>query len=345
MVLDKSSYTDQIFQHLSGPFPILDSFGISAAPLHRPALKLPPGPVFPQLKKLYINGISTFFGSQRFIHVTEFRWHTGGVQLVGMDDSLKTLEQFPLLERVWIEFHTDPKPFINPPIITLQHVQEMTISRFSTPSTPMRLPDILVYLRLPRLKTLCVQAFPYLCTNPSYPIFPTTTFGDQFPNLAEFPELEVDVGSGEATFRNTSQATLTYRTELFSNYVLTEKKAWDGLPLHSVRRLIANTPFQPISLYRRREWFIELLEDLTCLEHIELEGECDDAIRWLCDEIMQEKRFVHIKTLAIRCDERDTHRVLELKCLADGAGLATTVICIQDSEEESNEETDLEGSG
>ena len=55
------------------------------------------------------------------------------VEMVGF---LRTLEQLPSLERVYVTFHAKFTPLVDPrmPVVTLPHVQEMSLSRTSTNS-------------------------------------------------------------------------------------------------------------------------------------------------------------------------------------------------------------------
>ena len=110
-----------------------------------------------------------------------------------------------------------------------------------------------------------------------------------------------------------------------------------GLPFDSVRRLTVNN----IRLSVRQRFEITLLAELlqklfAFLEYLELEGECDDTIRWLLYEAAWIRRKhttpdAKLQTLIIRCGEHDGDRAYRLKCLAlDEASLATTVICIPD---------------
>ena len=268
--------------------------------------------------------------------------------MVQMNHFLETLEQLPSLERVYVVFCSDMYSNITPHMTTLPLVQTMSLSRFGKNSIIAEsLPQILGCLRLPKLTSLSVQASPQFA--PFHSIFPVISFDEHLPNLAELPELKVDMGSGEATFRNPSRATLKYRTELLLNYNFIEKNLWGDLPLRSVRKLTINMPRQPIfqEIAFGCMWFIELLQDLTGLEHLELGGGCGGAILWLCHEISQETAPARIQTLMVRYGEHERPQALRLKQLADAAGLTTTLICVPDpgARGENEVETDTGGSG
>ena len=335
MRLDKSSSIDQFLNRLDCLVPTLHTFSISAIDHHLGILEVPSGlhsPLFPSLKKLNIDGISAFHGPQLFPYVTELTWRTGRHWPIEMVDFLGTLEQLPSLKRVYVTFHPSFVALVNSPVsvVTLPHVQEMSL--VSSPGTDLfersRFPDILEYLQLPNLTKLYVEPLSMTAGMTRPLIFPSTTLGQKFPNFTELPELHVDMGSREATFRNMSRATLKYRMEVMGNYNHMERKDWKGLPLLSVQRLIVNIAPQPVRMAFKNTWLVGLLKDLKSLKHLELGGECGDAIQWLCGEMMQDKRSIPIKTLCIRCGGHDMDLARWLKRLAGIVGIAATVICV-----------------
>ena len=328
--LNRSSSFNQIVERLRYPIPTLHTFRISAIHPFPPALGFPSGvndAFFLHSKKLEIRGISAFHGPNLFPYVTELTLSTNGYEMVQMNHFLETLEQLPLLERVYVVFCSGMCSDITPHMTKLPLVQTMSLPRLGKSSSEaVNLPRILGYLRLPKLTSLSLQIFPHLTS--LRPIFPVISFGEHLPNFVELPELKVDIGSGEATFRNSSGATLKYQTELLLDYNSVERNLWGDLPLRSVRRLTINMAHQPI--FQDCMWFIELLRDLTGLEHLELGGECGGAIRWLCGEISEETTSIRIQTLIVRYGEHERLQALRLKQLADAAGLTTTLICVPD---------------
>ena len=178
-------------------------------------------------------------------------------------------------------------------------------------------------------------------------IFSVRSFDERLPNFAELAELEVDMGPGEATFRNPSRATLKYRTELLSDYNSIGRNFWGDLPLRSERRLTMNMARQLIVQELERRRLIELLRNLTGLEHLELGGECGGAILWVCRGISEETTSIHIRSLIVRRGEHERDQAFSLKHLADAAGLTSTLICVPypAAREESEEEMDTSGSG
>ena len=136
-----------------------------------------------------------------------------------MVDFLHTSTQLPSLERVYVTFHAGFRAAVDEnhePVVTLPRVQEMSLSR-TNPIKELCFPDVLKYLQLPRLTTLCVELLECQ-VRPEHPIFTENMVNQQLPNFAELPELHVDTGSGEITFRNPSRATLKYRTDESRQY-------------------------------------------------------------------------------------------------------------------------------
>lgn len=74
-------------------------------------------------------------------------------------------------------------------------------------------------------------------------------------------------------------------------------------------------------------WFVKLLRDLKHLHHLELERECEDAIRWLCREMKEGAGSLPVRTLTLPCGGG---QVLGLKRLADADGLTARFIHIPD---------------
>ena len=333
--------------HLHYPIPTLCVFRIIADPLRLRTLEFPSdirNPFFSHSKKLEIEGVSAFRGYQTFPHVTELTLETNPYLSMPMDSFLSILEQLPVLERVCITFRTDLYTDPVPHMVTLPHVQEMSLSASSRAEMAVRIPHILEFLRLPGLTSLRLRAMPKLVT--FRPVFPVTTFDEHLPNLAELPELHVKLGmsSGEVTFRSPSHATLEYLTGRLSSFDPHERILWRELPLHSVRRLTASMVFTPSD--QELEWLIELLRHLKFLEVLELGGECGRALSRLRYYMAREATSFHIQTLTVRRGggEYARRQALRLKRLFDVASLNITMVCIPEIHEERGAKADADSS-
>ena len=131
---------------------------------------------------------------------------------------------YPLNANIRPSMSTD----VNPRIVTLPHVREMSLSVSSMARMAAHLPHILEFLQLPELTSLCVHAMSRV-DKKFHPVFPVTAFDERLPNFAKIPELQVDMSSGEVTFRS------------------------QELPLHSVRRLTVNLVLRPTLTPQIRE--------------------------------------------------------------------------------------------
>jgi len=302
----------QVAQHLHSPIPTLHVFRIIAITPGLHTLDFHSGlrlPFFLHSKKLEIEGISAFRANQAFPYVTELTLDTNAYLSMPMDSFLSMLEQLPMLERVHIAFRADLHTGTVPRMVTLPHVQEMSLSASSNRiERTARIPHILEFLRLPNLTSLGLRAMPKLVT--FRPIFPVTTFDENLPNLAELPELQIklDMSSGEAIFRG-PRATLKYLTGPLSSYDIHERIFWRELPLHSVRKLTVNIVHPPSD--QELEWFIGLLRDLRFLEDLELDGECDRALARL-------RRYIAPEEVSLRCWR--SGRILNLSARSRGSG-------------------------
>ena len=139
----------------------------------------------------------------KFLFVTELVLDTSATYCTQW--LLETFKQFQSLEKIHITLHQPLDPITSPPnVITLSHVQEMSLSMFHTTTFPTYFPQLFLYLRLPKVASLCVQAFGKAI--PPRPLFPAQAFCDHLPNFTQLPELQVHMGnsSPELTFRSTS---------------------------------------------------------------------------------------------------------------------------------------------
>jgi hypothetical protein len=195
------------------------------------------------------------------------------------------------------------------------------------PSVDLQLPHILESLNLPRLTSLCVRMLPGAEKSPL--IFPIS-FGEHLPNLARLPDLRVNVGTSSdgATFQSPFRATLKYFAQQLVDYGSNERLLWEGVPLYSVRRLTAN--MGPRSPNQGVRWLCGLLGDLKFLEHLELGGKCDGALRCICDEIEQRNLPLYVQTMTVHHGEQGKSEAQRLKHLANAAGVVVTLICTSD---------------
>ena len=332
----------QVVEHLHSPIPTLRVFRIITDTPELHTLEFHSdlqGPFFLHSKKLEIEGISAFHAYQAFPHVTEFTLHTNAYHSTPMDPLLRMLEQFPALERIHITFYADLHTKPTPHMVTLPHVQEMSLSASSWGKV-VRIPHILQFLRLPNLTSLCLRAMPKLAT--FRPVFPVTKFDEHLPNLVELPELqiELDMLFSEATFRGPSQAILKYLIGPLSSYDLHERIFWRELPLHSVRRLTVNMVFPPSD--QALEWLVGLLRDLKFLEGLELGGECDRALSRLRYCMSRGDISLRIQTLIVHRGGYARTQALVLKDLIDATGLNVTLICPPDPEVQEGREVETE---
>ena len=334
--VDDSSCFSQIAKHLYYPIPMLSACRITFGYRVR-TMEFPSDiekPFFLYSKKLELEGVSGFRGLQTFPHVTELGLHTHyhPYPPMPMDSFLSIFEHLPALERVSILFFTDLHIDPIPRMITLPHVQEMSLSKSTADGIgiPISIPHILEFLQLPNLTSLCFRVTEKRRELLFQPVFPVTTFDRHLPNLAALPELQVKFGmsSGEATFRSPSQATLKYFAGPFSSYGGQERIHWRELPLHTVQKLTVNMVFPPS--VQELEWFIELLRDLKFLEGLELEGECDRALSRFRHYVSHEAISLRIQTLTVRRGGYTRRQALRLKRSFDAAGLNITFIFIPD---------------
>ena len=341
---DEPSSLSEFEYHLRHPIPTLHTFRISVnGGRYDPRLEFPldlRNPSFSHVKKLELKGFLTPWDYE-FPYVTELVLDTSPTGSINR--ILKTLEQFPALEKVHITFRREMEPVFHADVTTLPHVREMSLSMFKTIVFPPRLPTIFVSLRLPNLTSLRIQTSGNVMARRI--ALPLQTFYDRLPNFAELPELQVKMGnsSPELTLRSTSQATLKYLPGKW-DYDRLGREVWGGLPLDSVQRMTVDMVHRPSD--RKFQWFIVLLRDLMWLEHLELDGECEDAIQWLCREMKEGTRSLPIQTLTVRCGKHVRRQALRLKRLADAAGLTTTLVRVPDpgAYKKGEVETDPEGS-
>jgi hypothetical protein len=298
-------------ESLRCPIPTLRSFRIDAEyGLHIRDLKLPSSILngsFSHLKKLEIGVVSSFRGSpEAFPCVTELTLHTNAAQGALLD----TFEQLPSLEKVHITFRPriDFEPDLDSVlrVVTLPHVKEMSLSTFKWHGlNPREIPwRIIGFFDLPNLTSLRVQSADSVFPYPILP-GPITPFGEKFPNLAELPELRVDLGltSSEISFKGPSQAVFSWimpgRPQ--QTPFLDHAHTLQTILLRSVRRL---TVYVRGAEERDGDgWLVDFLRDLTSLERLEVGGECGGVLKRLYSDIVKGKFRLHIKNLIVRGGE------------------------------------------
>ncbi|KAF9645669.1 hypothetical protein BDM02DRAFT_474690 [Thelephora ganbajun] len=210
MVTSDSSNFRTIAHYLQKPIPTLRKFSI-ITPSGQNTLELPSdidNNLFLHVKKLHLEGMSSFRAPHAFAHVAELRWHVRSSSQIQIAGLLDTLEQLVALERIVIVFQsrhsyiiTDPTPHL----VTLARVQRMSLH-----CTREGIPPILEFLKLPNLIYLFVgtaRTFPW-----PFPTLPITSFDQHLPNFAELPEMEVCTRNDQSrvSFRSSSQASLDY---------------------------------------------------------------------------------------------------------------------------------------
>jgi hypothetical protein len=214
-VRDQSSFSKCV-EYLHCPIPTLHSLYLDAGYyLYLRELE-PPSSLshgfFSHLKKLDIGVVSSFRGLPHiFPCVTELTLRTTSIRRIALVDAL---EQLPALEKIHIMFY--PRIIFEdfgptPRALTLPHVKEMSLSASTMYGRSREIPwNIVESLKLPNLTSLRVQSahsdfFPD-------PILPVAHFGENLPNLAELPELQIDLGtpSSEISFRGPSQAVFSW---------------------------------------------------------------------------------------------------------------------------------------
>ena len=214
-VRDQSSFS-KCAEHLHRPIPTLHTLHLVAGYYHYlRELELPSNlsnGFFSHLKKLDIGVVSSFRGLPHiFPCVTELTLRTNSIREIALVD---TFEQLPTLEKIHIMFYPritfeDFGP--TPRAVTLPHVKEMSLSASTMYGRSRGVPwNIVESFKLPNLTLLRVQSahsdfFPD-------PILPVAHFGENFPNLAELPELQINLGtpSSEISFKGPSQAVFSW---------------------------------------------------------------------------------------------------------------------------------------
>ena len=298
---DTRSYLNRVAKHLRHPIPTLHTFRISATIPGLQKAEFALGvldPFFLHSRNLVLDGITLFRrhlvvpdALKTFPHVTELTVHASDHVSIELVHFLETLEQLPMLERVFITFGGLGWSG-HPRAITLPHVREMSVL---VPKPGGLVPPILRYIKFPNLMSLRLQV--QLSEAPSsFPVFPTESFDEYLPNLINLPDLQAIVGetSIEVTFRNPQAAFSYVATDGFKTYHR-DRLIWGALPLHTVRRLLVDirAPCEDVD----HGWFVKMLQDLPHLERVDFGGNYPATVQCLCCNVARRRLRIPIRTL------------------------------------------------
>ena len=347
--MDYSSGLEDIAGHLCDPIPTLRSLEIRTTNHQLHPLEVPPGlreGLFSNLRKLTLNGISSFHGPQTFPHIPELLWYTSPSSHRSATALLETLGQLPGLVKVSLVFRDNWYTEIHSPnIVTLPCVQEMDLSTSATNilASVMFIPPILRFLKLPKATSVTLNSsYPW---DPDLPVLPVTTFGDQLPNYVELPELQIDMVTPSASiiFRSPSQAVLTYRCGALWDYER-ERQLWGDLSLSSVRRVTVDVVSSGFN--GGDTWLLDMLKELGSLDLLDLRGDCGQVLRRFRRRLMRGVMQINIKTLIVRGGGYTKTQALKFESVKDDLGLQNmTVTYIPDPEARESVQDDAESSG
>jgi hypothetical protein len=335
--VNHSADFDRIATHLHHPIPTLRSLEIIARSQRPRILELPSNlrdGLFLYLKKLCLNGISSFRGLQTFPHITELLLYTNAYLKITNITLLVALGQLPGLEKVYITFHDVWDTGIDPiGMITLPCVQEIRLSAFHVrvPMIPVAVPPILRFLKLPKATSLTVQQSPSLLPR-DLSILPVTSFGEHLPNYVELLDLRIHTAaeSGTVVFQSPSQAIFTYRTAALRDFKQ-EARLWGNLPLRSVRRVTAVLG-DLVLIGGEDAWLVDLFGKLDFLELLELVGDCGHVLRRLRRRMVWGATWVDIRTPIVRGGEYAKCQAFRFESVKGSLGLdQMTVTYIPDS--------------
>ena len=267
-------HMERIAEHLSEPAPSLRELTIRSRHLGN-ILEIPPpflGGSFPSLKNLIMEDISSFSSPHNFQSVTSFSLHTDLDIPLNTTSLIRTLEQLPSLETLFIEFRSRGIPTLvaGDRTVTLQNLQSMTLLSGNGIGGAQMGP-ILPGLHLPKLETLNVHShstFEYI--GPYFPL----SFPRLLPNFSELPKAILVFRSWftEIRLRSAIQHTLDIFIGRLSSFEKT-REIFGGLPLHTVRSLVVE--FRDLDL----EWLFGILETMVGVEDLEIRGRWGHVLR------------------------------------------------------------------
>ena len=270
-----------------------------------------------------LNGISSFRGLRTFPHITELLLYTNAYLNTTTITLLNALGQLPGLEKVYITFHDVWDTGVDPiGVTTLLCVQEIRLSAFHVrvPMSPVAVPPILQFLKLPKATSLTVQQLGSLLPW-NLSILPVTSFGEHLPNYVELLDLRIHTAaeSGTVIFQSPSQAIFTYHTGALRDFQL-EARLWGDLPLRSVRRVTA-VLVNPVRIGGEDAWLVDLLGELDFLELLELGGDCGHVLRRLRRRMVRGATLVDIRTLIVRGGEYAKCQAFKFESIKGSLGL------------------------
>jgi hypothetical protein len=337
MWVDDSPDFYHITTHLQNPIPTLQSLGIlTRNPLLR-TLELPPGlrdGLFLHLKKLSLNGISSFRAFHPFPHITELFLGTNEYAQNSTTTLLNVFGRLPGLEKVYVTFHNSWNTDIDlPTVVTLPCVQEMCLSaiNMNRPTDSLAVPPILQFLELPKATSLTIRQ----SSSPNswdLPTLPFRFFSERLPNYVELPDLRIQTTAvtGNVIFQSPSQAVFTYHTGALREFWL-EGRLWGTLPLRSVRRVTVVLVDPVVGC--EDVWLIDLFAKPDFLELLELGGDCGQVLRRLRRRMVRGARWIDIQTLIVRGGEYAKSEASKFESVKDSLGLhRMTVTYIPDPE-------------
>ena len=329
LVMHNPSGLEQLARHLGNPIPTLNEFGIIAKP-RASELSLRFGiknDHFLHVKKLRLVHVSFLrVPHALFPRVTELEWIARPRNSPPLSGLLETLVELPTLERVEIEFQGFSRSAQITPtrLVTLPNVHRMSLQ-----CSGGDIPSLLESLKLSSLTSLVVGGVRN--TQRPFSIIPTTLFGENIPNFAQLPEMEVFVNNRQikVSFRSHSQAKLDYYIEprpLGRGCCGYYRTRWGGLPVDSIRKLV---------VYMRTTddgWIVGMLRDLRLLEHLEFRSHCGNTPRYL-RSILGGNSFPEMKTLTVYCgSKREARQVDRLQDVVGGLDSGISVAWVKDSE-------------
>ena len=160
-------------------------------------------------------------------------------------------------------------------------------------------------------------------------IFPTESFREHLPNLADLLELQVTVGptANEVTFRNSTAMFSCVAGRLGAYYQ--KRVTWGAFPLFSVRKMFVGV--QDPRVDAEDGFVVGLVRDLVDLEHLEFGGKCERVLQRLGHKMLRKGLAPRIKTLVVRAaGEHERRDALSLERATDALGLDMVITCIQD---------------
>jgi hypothetical protein len=312
---------ERIAENLFEPAPSLQTLSIRSRHVGH-TLDIPPfflGGSFPSLRKLFMEGISSFSGPDTFHSVTSLVLRTNiGIPL-DPTSLLHTLERLPSLDTLFIEFCARgmPTSVIGDRVITLQNLRTATLTSANDMDDACIGP-ILPGLRLPKLERLDVHSCSTLESNgPCFPL----SFSRLLPNFSELPKAAIFPRSwlGEIHLQSEHQHTLDIFIGRLSSFEKT-REILGGLPLHSVRSLVIE--FREAS---NSEWLFGMLGVMEGVEDLEIRGEWVQMLRFWRGSRKWTRFCPALRKLVVYGGESAEADLAEFQDIRDDVGLPLTM--------------------